>query len=200
MDGFRAFKYYMALKLHFTSESYNVFKTRGRLRGKRTTYNSRNDCLLFEKLASMYPDDRQCIEVIASNFMYGNSHIVYDFDRTVANYNKYIQRKQAVTNQFKEDCRTIISNGAQYKFDGCNKIPDVVQLFLANKLTIETMSILNDFDDIVSKMKSSNQLKLLLGDDLLRIEKSKGFVKYNRNRVTPVYLNFLEEVYEGNHG
>jgi hypothetical protein len=190
----------MALKLHFTSESYNVFRTRGRLRGKRATYNNRNDCLLFEKLASMYPEDRQCIEVIAANFMYGHSHIVYDFDRTVANYNKYIQRKQAITNVFKDDCRVIADHKIHYKFDSCDQIPDIVQLFLANKITVETMSILNDFDHIVTKARSSDQLRLLLGDDLLRVEKSTGFVKYNRNRITPVYLNFLEELYEGNHG
>ena len=48
MDGFKAYKYYMAIKLHFTSLKYNVFETRGHVKGTRDTFNSRNDRYIFE--------------------------------------------------------------------------------------------------------------------------------------------------------
>ena len=77
MDGFKAYKYYMAVKLHFTSKKYNVFETRGHVKGTRDAFNSRNDRYIFEKLAQKYADDKEIIQFFVSNFAYGNDTAIY---------------------------------------------------------------------------------------------------------------------------
>lgn len=198
VDGFKAFKYYTSIKLHFTNEKFNVFQNRGRVRGSYQTFLDRNDHVLFERLATQF-HDKDFIQYCASNFMYGNQDVVYHTEDAMVNYKEYIRRKQSITRVFTQDLHTIVTAGAQYEFS-CHKIPDVVRLFLAGKITVETMSILNDLDGIVSTMKAQPSLALLLEDDLRRIEKSKGFVKYDSYKIMGVYQQFLEDVKGNTNG
>lgn len=192
MDGFKAFKYYTAIKLHFTSPKYDVFASKGRVRCSADKFRSRNDYYLFEKLASKFTSDKQYIQYIASNFMYRNPNVIYSADEAESNFQEYLRRRQSMTKIFQDDLYTITNTGAHYNFSG-HKIPDVVQLWLSGKITLETVVILNDFDRFAEKLRQDDHINLLLGDELTRIEKSKGFVKYDSHKVTSPYLSFIEE-------
>ena len=197
MDGYKTFKYYTAIKLHFTDPKFNVFVNRGRVKGSADRFNARNDRMLFERLGRQFSTDKECIQYIAANFMYGNPEVVYNPHEGLANYQEYIRRKQSMTKIFEDDLHKIINTGARYdqdEFSGL-KIPDVVQLLLAQRITIETVVILDTLDGIVDKLKRGNHISLLLADELRRIEKSKGFVKFDSSKVMGPYLEFLEETH-----
>lgn len=192
MDGFLAYKYYMAIKLHFTNRKFDVFENRGRIRISRERFESRNDHFLFDKLARQYPQDRDFIRFCASNFMYGNPELVYKTNEANANFKEYTRRKQSITKVFADDLTTIRNSGAQYKFSG-NQLPDVVQLYLSKKITLETMVILNDLDAVVDRVRENPQA-VLIDDDLLLIEKAKKFVTYDSYRIVAPYQQFLEDI------
>lgn len=192
MDGFRAFKYYMALKLHFTDPKFDVFVNRGRVRGTLQRFQMRNDRLLFEKLARQFPIDKEYIQYIASNLMYDNPDVVYQSDEGMANYKEFLRRRQSITRVFQDDLDTIVKSGAQYKIVDDN-IPDVIQLLISKKITIETTVILNQLDDFIGKIES-NHVHLMFGNLIMRIVKSTKFVKYNSYKVMNHYQNFIEEV------
>lgn len=193
MDGFRAYKYYAAIKLHFTSPKYDVFVSKGRVKCSLERFRSRNDSYLFDKLGGKFSSDKDYIQFIASNFMYHNPEVVYSGEEAYANYKEYLRRKQSITKIFEDDLNTILDSGTTYNFSG-HKIPDVIQLWMADKITLETVVILNDMDDFTEKLKENAHINLLLGDDLLRIEKSKGFVKYNSYKIMSYYVSFIEEI------
>lgn len=199
MNGFKAFKYYTAIRLHFTSPKFNVFVNRGHVKGSYQAYTSRNDYSLFEKLARMFGSDKELIQYLASNFMYGNPDVVYDPDLSMINYKEFLKRRQSITRIFADDLDTIIQSGAQYQFSGL-QIPDVLQLLMAKRITLETLVILDTLDGIVDKMKQSSHMSLLLGDDLHRIEKSRGFVKFDSERIKQPYSEFVQEVESNHHG
>lgn len=198
MDGFKAFKYYTAIKLHFTSPKFNVFVNRGHVRGTYERFAARNDRMLFEKLARQF-DDKEFIQYVAANFMYGNPDVIYDSADAMANYKEFLRRRQSITRIFEDDLHTVVESGAQYNFSG-SKVPDVIQLLLRNKITLETVAILNEIDNIVDQTKQNAQLALMMGDTLLRIEKSKGFVKYDTDRIRGHYEQFLEDVKGNSNG
>ena len=54
--------------------------------------------------------------------------------------------------------------------------------------------ILNDLENCISKLKDTESNTLLWGDEILRVEKSKGFVKYDSYKVVPVYMSMCEEL------
>lgn len=199
MDGYRAYKYYAAIKLHFTSPKYDVFKMKGRVRCSPEKFQSRNDHYLFEKLGGRFSADKDYVQYIAANFMYRNPNVIYGAQEAEQNYKEYIRRKQSITKVFQDDLHTIIKSGAKYEFTG-PKIPKVIQLWLSDKITLETMVILNDFDGIVDKLRQNQQISLLYDAELLRIEKAKGFVKYNSSRVMSAYQEFLEDIKGNTNG
>lgn len=200
MDAFKAYRYYSAIKLHFSSPKYNVFQTRGRVKCSAEKFALRNDYSLFERVGRKFTDDREYIKYLASNFMYRNANVIYDDTTAQANFKEYIRRRQSITKIFTDDLNTIALSGATYYDFSGKKIPDILQLYMSNKITLETLVILNDLDGFVDSLKGSERINLLLGDELLRIEKSKGFVKYDPYKVMDSYVSFLDEVKENNHG
>lgn len=202
MDGFKTFKYYTAIKLHFSDPKFNVFVNKGRVKGSAERFNARNDRMLFERLGRQFSTDKECIQYLAANFMYGNPEVVYNALDGMSNYQEYLRRKQSITKVFEDDLHRILNSGARYAHDEFSgmKIPDVIQLLLAKKITVETVVILDSIDAIVEKLKQRNHISLLLADDLRRIEKSRGFVKFDPSKIMGPYLNFLEEAQGTSHG
>lgn len=69
MDGFVAYQIHNALKLHFTSESYDFFKYGGKLKNSTVqTFEGRNDKFFFHKLARKHPDEQDLKFFLAANF------------------------------------------------------------------------------------------------------------------------------------
>ena len=53
-DGFSVFKTYLAIKLHFSSDTYDYFKYEGKVNCKLETFTKRNDRYFFHKLSTKY--------------------------------------------------------------------------------------------------------------------------------------------------
>lgn len=182
MNGFKVFKLYTAIKLHFTDAKFDVFKNRGNVRGTYDTFAQRNDKMLFEKLAMRVPNERDIIKFIASNFMYGNPNFIYSDDGEKC-YMEYNRRRQAITRVFENDLQTVEKLDPTY----------LIQMYLRNKVTLETMVILNEFEGTIEKLKSTVHLNLMFGDELLVLEKSKKFIHYDLERVGKVYHQFVSD-------
>lgn len=200
MDGFKAYKYYMAIKLHFTSKKYNVFETRGHVKGTRDAFNARNDRYIFEKLGQKY-DDREMIQFFVSNFAYGNDTAIYGNGEAEELYFEWQKRKQAITKTFIDDLANVMNMCDVHKFnrDGIFKsqdgdLPVLTSMFLSGKITIETMRMIDDIEPFVEDWENDPMIKIVLGDKLLRIEKLKGFVKYDEDKITKVFNHFKEEL------
>ena len=200
MDGFKAYKYYMAVKLHFTSRKYNVFETRGHVKGTREAFNARNDRYIFEKLGQKY-DDREIIQFFVSNFAYGNDTAIYGNSEAEELYFEWQRRKQSITKIFIDDLANVMNICDVHKFniEGIFKsnngdLPVLTSMFLSGKITIETLRMIDDIEPFVESWENDPMIKIVLGDKLLRIEKLKGFVKYDKDKITKVYNHFKEEL------
>jgi len=201
MDGFKAYKYYMAIKLHFTTEKYNVFETRGHVKGTREAFNSRNDRYIFEKLAQKYTDDKDMIQFFVSNFAYGNDTAIYGNGEADELYVDWQKRKQSITKCFIDDLANVMNMCDVHKFntDGIFKnvdgdLPVLTSMFLSGKISIETLRIIDDLEPFISTWQNDPMMQIVLGDKLLRVQKLKGFVKYDKEKVTKVFNHFKEEL------
>lgn len=198
MDGYRAYKYYASIKLHFTTDNYDVFKMKGRINYPADRFTARNDRYLFEKIGSKFSSDKQFVEYIASNFMYGNPNVIYDSNVGVANYREYIRRKESISKVFADDLHTLALS-FERESTGRQKIPAPVKLWLAGMITIETVVILNKIDNFLHNQRNDH-LSLVLGDDLRRLAKSAGFVKYNEQKILHIYHSYKEELQGNQNG
>jgi hypothetical protein len=201
MDGFKAYKYYMAIKLHFTSQKYNVFETRGHVKGTRETFISRNDRYIFEKLAQKHTDDKDIIQFFVSNFAYGNDTAIYGNGEAEELYSEWQRRKQSISKIFVDDLTNVMNFCDVYKFNtnGIFKVvngdlPVLTSMFISGKITIETLRIIDDIFPFINSWENDPMIKIVMGDKLLRAEKLKGFVKYDREKLTKVFNHFKEEL------
>ena len=201
MDGFKAYRYYLALKLHFTSEKFNVFENRGNVKGSREAFEARNDRYIFEKLARKIGNDRDIIQFFVANFAYGNESAIYagqEADDNLAEWNK---RKQSITKIFIDDLASLLTYVEINKlptssiFDfNFNEYPAALKLFLGGKISIETLVIINELDHVVEHWLDNPTVQHIWSNELLRIKKLIGFVKYDKEKLRKIFTHFVEEL------
>lgn len=198
MDGYKAWKLYMAVKLHFTTQKYNVFNTHGHVKGARDTFYGRNDKYIFERLARKFQTERDLIQYFVANFAYDNGEVVYEQAEGDTNLLEWNKRKQSISQVFENDLHNIVlhleKNGLTEKdlYEGSG-IPELFKLFLGKYVKIETMVIL---DNYANYLQDNSKINLLLGEEYLRIDKCKGFVKFDKEKLLQVYLKFKQELAE----
>ena len=75
-----------------------------------------------------------------------------------------------------------------------SEYPVILKLFLGGKFTIESMRILDDITGIVDKWKTHPTVKYIWDDEMRRITKLTGFVKYDKIKVENIFNSFKEEL------
>jgi len=200
VDGFKAYRYYLAIKLHFTTEKFNVFENRGNVKGTREAFNARNDRYIFEKLANKYSEDREIIQFFVANFAYGNETAIYAGQEAEDNLTEWTKRKQSITQKFIDDLAIILTHIEVNKLPTASifnfiysAYPVLLELFIGGKISIETLRIIDDIHPILEKWQENNSIKYIWNQEMLRIKKLTGFVKYDRIKVEKIFSHFLEE-------
>lgn len=69
MTGYETFEIYQALKLHFTSDSYDFFKYNGKTNVSVTAFENRKDKYHFYKLSRKCTNKDDLINFIVANFV-----------------------------------------------------------------------------------------------------------------------------------
>ena len=203
MDGFKAYRYYLAIKLHFTTDRFNVFENRGSVRGTREAFNARNDRYIFEKLASKRSDDKEIIQFFVSNFAYGNDQAIYAGQEAEDNYLQWQKRKQSMTKIFVDDLATLITHielnklkpTAIFQFTE-NEYPVALKLFVGGKIAIETLNIIDDMTGLLDDWVVHPSVRYIWEAEMRRIKKLTGFVKYDKIKIGKIFQHFKEEIAE----
>ena len=203
MDGFKAYRYYLAIKLHFTTDRFNVFQNRGSVRGTREAFNARNDRYIFEKLASKRQDDKEIIQFFVANFAYGNDQAIYAGQEAEDNYLQWQKRKQSMTKIFVDNLATLITHielnklkpTAIFQFTE-NEYPVALKLFVGGKIAIETLNIIDDMTGMLDDWVIHPSVRYIWEDEMRRIKKLTGFVKYDKIKVGKIFQHFKEEIAE----
>jgi hypothetical protein len=197
MDGYRAYKFYMAVKLHFTTVKYNVFETRGAVSISRSKFEERNDKYIFAKLGKRFASEQEFIQYVACNFLYGNPTVIYSGSEADDNFTEWQRRRQSATKLFADDCDKIIASGKCYDdifYCTKNSFQYIMSLYVGKKINIETVRILDDRFQFMKRIPEDSAMATMFSDRILLIEKAKGFIKYNKERVTPIIDNLIEDI------
>lgn len=201
MKGFTAYRYYMAIKLHFTSNTYDLFEHNGHVKSSLKAFQKRNDRYIFEKLMTRFKTDREVVEYLASNFMYGNSEVIYDQELAEENYTRYLKNKQSLYRVFENDLSKLSLHAevekmqypwAETIYGTKEDHPVLFRMFMGNVVELETCVILNHYEKYLSSWQ--HHLGLLFSEQLLRIEKAQKFIKFDNQRFSELYLNIKKEL------
>ena len=179
MDPFDVYKIYLALKLHFTTESYDITKHKFAAKGKKETFLKRKDLMVLRKLARDY-DRQTIIDILVSNFVTGDRWGGMFDTEAMKTYERWKARQQSIGYTFEQDLNTIqtrmdIENIEDATVD--NQHPLILKMLLGRQITLETVVILN------KKLNFCNDYKddLILKDTCLLINKYSPFMKSTKN-------------------
>jgi hypothetical protein len=113
-------------------------------------------------------------------------------------YLEWQKRKQSITRIFKDDLNTIELESQKNALSldqiinfTLNEYPCIIRLYLGKKISIESVSILNDMLAFMPKWKQNKSAMLILESDIRKIEKVKGFVKYDAEKIKPIFNEFI---------
>jgi hypothetical protein len=197
MDGFTAYKYYLALKLHFTTEKYDVFEYGGRVSARKSSFEKRNDRHLFERIAIKKNNPRELIDFYVANFANYNLTMMYDQSEAEEFHKKWIKNKESLSYNFSRDCSLIERLSKKDPFDCSDGSPQLMNMYVADQIGIETMSILNDYEGYIDKWGS---MSFIWSTQFRTIKKINKFVKYDSVKLYTPYINLKESTKELNHG
>lgn len=190
MEPFQVYKYYLALRLHFTTDKYDVIKQQGRVRGSKASFFKRKDLIAIRRVAETY-SDKEIVEFLVSNFVSGDRWGgVFDIEAK-DRYIHWKKRIESLKYTFENDLIKIKNAGEKLSlpFQDTlksinNQHPIIVKLYLRNDISIETLVILNKVVEYISGLDDN------LKDDLVWPDLSRTIKKYEP------FLNFNKEKYE----
>jgi hypothetical protein len=170
MNGLRAYRHYMALKKHFSEENYHVIE-KPLVMIPEATFFKRNDRALWDKLAGKY-ESVELLHYMVANFIYGFTQFVYSPEEGEANYKKWIKTKQSLLYIFQNEVSEINPQA---------NASELLSMFMAGKVSIETLAILSYYNTFLDDMVSS-----LERWELDRIKKARCFIRFDKEKVEEI--------------
>jgi hypothetical protein len=191
--GFAAFALYNALKLHFTSSSYDFFKYHGKTNVSKDTFLKRKDKYSFYKLSRKYSLD-ELRNFYVANFVYGDSTWVGEMTGPNGEdvYKKWQKISQSLTYNFESDIVRILEQANSP--DELMKVrsgeyPDLLVGAMQNSISIETLVILNDMMNFFSMWDKKISDDIIWPSYKLKCEKYAPFITYDKVK----FKNILKE-------
>ena len=180
MNGYEVYKIYLALKAHFTQDSYDFFRYGGKTRAKFETFERRKDRYFFDKLAKSL-DPMTAHNYMLANLVHSDRLWIGEmFDgKCDVIHREWQRRQQSLSYVFEQDCEKILSQSENKKISfnemfRCQRHqhPEIFKLLLQNEISIEGFIIL---DSILGFFKDFDKC---LPDDVMWKETGKKCRRY----------------------
>ena len=201
MDGFDVYKIYLAIKLHFTSESYDYFKHNGKTTARLKTFTKRRDRYFFHKLSRSYSSSA-CVDYFVAGFLDSDSVWIGDVvgKSGEENYTRWQKRIESLSYVFEGDVNTLLEfiEEKKIKFDDLFKVkdgqhPPLVKLYIANKITIESMIILDDILNYTKQFNKQIKETVIWPKKYKLLMNYKPFLKYNTTKMKMIIKKKINE-------
>ena len=185
--GFDVYKTYLAVKLHFASDTYDYYKYDGKVNAKLDTFTKRKDRYFFHKLSTRYAKS-DILDFFVANFLADSKrwigNLLANDGRDV--YLDYKKRKEAFAYHFKQECGTIAIDLGRRNIsfnDGFippdGQHPRVLRLLIQRKISYQTAVVLDHFLGFTKNWDKEITEKVVWPEISLKVSRVKPFVNFN---------------------
>lgn len=195
LDEYEFYKYYIALKLHFTTDKYDVIKYNGRTKVSRKSFEQRRDLYFIRKIVKKL-NEKDIVNFLVANFVSGEKWGGF-FDSTAeTKFNEWQKRVESLTYVFGQEllyldaqCESL-KKDFRYIFDSATQQhPIVLQAYLAKKISIETVIILNDLHPFIDTLDKSLYNDVIWTETSRLCKKYKPFLKYDQRKINEQFAH-----------
>lgn len=188
MNDFEAYRLYVSIKNHFSSETYDYFKYNGKNKGKIDSFNKRKDKIFFQKLAK----HESLKDFLVSNFVEDNKLWVKDLaysEKAELTYKNWLKKKQSLTYFFKKDLDKLDHNfDKNFQIEN-NNHPILLKLFLRKEITLETICILSILVNFVPYWNKKLEYDPTWKDVKLKMLKYIPFMEYDKEKYKKICVD-----------
>ena len=186
-DGFDVFKIYLAIKLHFTTDSYNYHDYGGKVNCKLETFTKRNDRYFFHELSKQY-DKYQILDFFVANFLDNDKQWVGNLLRKDGQevYLNYKKHKDGIGYHFRRDSVSVnddfTARSLSFNDGLCNDTgqhPRLLQLYIKKKISHQTMVILDYHLNFIKNWDKQITETFVWPILSKRLKKYRKFVHFN---------------------
>ena len=185
--GFEVFKAYLAIKLHFTTDTYNYEEYGGKVNCKLETFTKRNDRYFFHKLSKQY-DENNIVDFFVANFIHNNKKWVGNLLQNDGKdvYLDFKKRKEAFGYHFRDDCLRINDDfsSRRLSFDdgflcSSGQHPRLLRLLIQKRASFQTIIVLDHFLSFSKNWDKEITEKVVWPEISLKVSRVKPFVNFN---------------------
>jgi len=197
MNEYSVYKMYLALKLHFTTDSYDVIANKGRVRASKQAFAKRKDLYSIKKISKTYTDE-EVVNFLVSNFVSGDRWGGMFDSEAGERYTDWKRKIESLSYIFKNDLEVISSEKDvnNIKYDDMFKLyktehPYIIKMFLRKDITLETLVILEKLAPFVNNFDNELSEDLIWPDISRLIKKYKPFLKIDKEKYNGIFTRVL---------
>ena len=181
MDPFEVYKLYNALKLHFEQDSYDAIKYNFKSNVTPQSFFKRKDKYFFAKIGKNQKDIQN---FFVFNFIEDMKYIGDMMDiEGQQNYTKHKKIHESLTREYEKDINNIdTSFDDLLVVNNINTPPKIIELWMEEEVTLETVVVLNSITDFVNREGHKITETLFWPDVSRKIKKYSPFVNFNREK------------------
>ena len=198
ITGYEAFCIFQALKLHFTSDSYDFFKYHGKSKISVDSFENRKDKYHFYKLSRRLPSKDELILFIVANLLHNDNLWVGDLltEESETIFRERQKIIQSLSYTFENDCRKLfhgIDNPNELLQSESGDYPVLLTKTLQKEIQIETLCILNSILKFFPMWSKKINDTIRWPDYRRKVEKFAAFLAFDDVKYKSILKKVINE-------
>lgn len=197
MNKYQTYETYVAVKNHFSSDSYDYFRFHGRVNFKPETFDRRKDARFFEKIGREYGSKEMLTGFFVSNFLENPKAYIKDLTESSARkiYNSWLGRVDTLPYYFKKDVTTLRECAVRLgksvpdflKMKKGGPKADIINMTMSKQVSLETYVILDDIFLLDEYYRERIEFDPLYENFSFKVKKYKPFLKLDRESFSEIF-------------
>ena len=186
MTPYEVYIDYLALKRHFTTERYDYHKYYGKVNANKDSFEKRKDKFFFEKISR----HRDPHGLMLANFLKLDDIWVKNLtgDEATERYNQWLGKLQSISRSVENELSVLDED-----FDSNFKVldgrhPNILKLYLADKLSIETFIIIYDLVGCETYWNNKFKNDFIWNEVKKKIKKVRPFLVYDKTKIKNIIV------------
>ena len=196
-SGFSAFAMFNALKLHFTTDSYDYIRYHGKSNVTADNFANRKDKYSFYKLSRKYRlEDLKNFYV--ANLLEKDVNWIGDINNLDGEetYKKWQKRNQSLTYRFEQDIIHLLNDAQspnQMLMVEDGQYPLLLKEVMYSSVAVETLVILNDIMNFFPMWDKKIADTIVWPSMRLKFIKYTPFIDYDKPKYKKILKNLISE-------
>lgn len=197
MTPFQVYKLYLALRLHFTSDKYDIIEKRGAIRTSEQAFARRNDLMGVNRLARKY-NVSQCTNFMVANFVGGEKNGGMFAIGSEAVYKQWQGKLERLGYMYQDELRTLCESVKAFDdlMDCSRGHPPILKAYLNGSVSIETLTILEKCLPWVDRVHIYLENDVIWPDLRRTIVKYKPFLKIRKDKYSAITQKILTNTFD----